>query len=110
LEDGTTMPCEFIRFDKRDGRNTYAPDLLIYLDHLHMGINPQIGNHGLISWRTELGPDDAVHSEYGLFMYHEPGGIPNGYVAAKDIKDVAPTIMRDLGLPIPETFEGCAFS
>ena len=110
VEDGHSMACEFISFDKTEGKNRYAPDLLIYLDNLHMGVNPQVGNEGLISWRTELGPDDAVHSEYGLFIYQDPYCAHKGYVDPKDLKDVAPTIMRDLGLPIPDTFEGTVFN
>jgi predicted AlkP superfamily phosphohydrolase/phosphomutase len=85
-----------------------APDLIVYFDDLYWRAGGMIGNASLYSFDTEIGPDDAVHSQYGLFILRTPGGPSGERVSGLRIYDGAPTILSLLGLPVPADMEGRA--
>lgn len=83
-----------------------APDLLVYFDDLYWRSSQTVGNGSIHSFETEIGPDDAMHAEQGMFII-AGGGIRGGQrLTDVDILDGAPTILRSLGLPIREDMEG----
>lgn len=83
-----------------------APDLFVYFDDLYWRGGQDLNNPSLYSFDTELGPDDAVHDYQGIFVMAGAGVPPAGELAGIQLMDVAPTVLRYLGLPIPETMEG----
>jgi len=85
-----------------------APDLLVYFDDLYWRSSQTVGNGSIHSFETEIGPDDAMHAEKGMFIL-TGGGVRGGRrLTDVDILDGAPTILRSLGLPIPDDMEGKA--
>jgi len=85
-----------------------APDLLVYFDDLYWRSSQTVGTGSIHSFETEIGPDDAMHAEKGIFIM-TGGGIRGGKrLHDVDILDGAPTMLRLLGLPIPGDMEGKA--
>lgn len=87
-----------------------APDLLVYFDDLHWGVNSRVKNGTLYSWSTEKGPDDAVHSQTGFFVISGKGVKKSGNPVLKDIRDITPTILNLMKIPIPRELEGKAIN
>ena len=83
-----------------------APDLIAYFDDLYWR------SAGTLGWPTpylrenDRGPDDAVHDYDGVFILYDPRRSLGGRRVAVDILDVAPTILKLMGLPVPATMEG----
>ncbi|MDR7518890.1 MAG: alkaline phosphatase family protein [Armatimonadota bacterium] len=73
------------------------PDLLVYLDDLSWRSAGTIGHPSLYLDENDTGPDDAVHAHEGLYIWHRPGASGARRVDAS-IYDVAPTVLRVLGL------------
>ena len=73
------------------------PDMMVYLDDLYWR------SAGTLGWETnyllenDTGPDDAVHSEYGVFLLHLPG-MEDSKVVNCSIYDFAPTMLKLLGI------------
>ncbi len=108
-EDGNKLNT--IVFRKEDIFNgkykEKAPDLLVYFDNLSWGVNcSAIGNEGLHSWATLVGPDDSVHSSEGLFLIFDKSRKGKGNIGERNILDMAPTILEIMNLKIPKDFEG----
>jgi len=82
------------------------PDLMIYFDDLYWRSAGTMGQGDLYLPENDMGPDDAVHDKMGLYIYYDPREDLGGRVVDLDILDVAPTLMRALGLPIPTDMEG----
>ena len=83
-----------------------APDLIVYFDDLFWRSTGNIGHDSLHSFETEIGPDDAVHAQHGIFMMKGPG-IPGGKkLEGLHIMDGAPTVLSLLGVPVPGDMEG----
>ena len=59
---------------------------------------------------NDTGPDDAVHDKMGLYIYYDPKKDLGGRVEDLNILDVAPTLMRTMGLPVPSDMEGKALT
>ena len=91
-------------FEPKIGIN--APDLIVYFDDLHWGVNSTIGNDSLYSWATEKGPDDAIHSQEGFFIISKGTEVKSKNMGQKDIRDITPTILKEMGVFIPEELEG----
>ncbi len=73
------------------------PDMMVYFDDLYWR------SAGTLGWETnyllenDTGPDDAVHSEYGVFVLHKPDIEESKHVQCT-IYDFAPTVLNLLGL------------
>ncbi len=73
------------------------PDMMVYFDNLYWR------SAGTLGWKTnyllenDTGPDDAVHSEYGVFALHLPE-MGENRVVNSTIYDFAPTILRLFGI------------
>lgn len=89
----------------KDTSSTECPDLLVYFDDLRWASNPDLGQEGLYSWQTAVGADSAGHSRQGCFIIAGPGIQNKGKMDDLQIAQVCPTILKIMGVPIPEDIE-----
>jgi len=82
------------------------PDLMVYFDDLYWRSAGTMGHGRLYLLENDTGPDDAVHDKMGLYIYYDPREDLNGRAEDLNILDVAPTLMKALGLKVPEDMEG----
>ncbi|MCK4478490.1 alkaline phosphatase family protein [Candidatus Bathyarchaeota archaeon] len=83
------------------------PDLTVYFDDLSWRSAGTLGYDSYYLPENDKGPDDAVHSHYGAFLYYDPKRKMGG-IKLKDISllDFAPTVLKVMGIPVPEDMEG----
>ncbi|MGP8130609.1 MAG: phosphodiesterase, partial [Thermoplasmata archaeon] len=87
--------------------NGDAPDLMLYFDELRFRSAGTLGHPSLFLRENDTGPDDAVHSFDGVFLWHDPlRSLSATELPAQAIRDVAPTILRYLDIPIPGSIQG----
>ena len=104
-QTGEAMPVEFVRMaDDAVGR---APDLIVtgtYTDYMVEFWDRKNPHTGIV---RELAEDEQWdHQRNGLFMAWG-SGVRAGYDAGiKDIKDIAPTLLYMMGLPLPANLAG----
>jgi len=107
-DDGKILDTQI--FKKKDffvGKcGNLAPDMIVYFDNLHYGCNNSlIGNETLWSPNTAKGSDDACHSRQGIFIVKN-GLFKNENLGEIDVLDVAPTILNELNVKIPDDMKG----
>jgi len=83
------------------------PDLTVYFDDLSWRSAGTLGYDSYYLPENDKGPDDAVHSHYGVFLYYDP----KQNLGGKEIKDIslldfAPTVLKVMRIPVPEDMEG----
>ena len=84
-----------------------APDLLVYFGPLTWRSVGSVGMGALWTFENDLAPDDANHSQHGIFIVHDPRHPGGGHrLADQSIYDVAPTLLGWLGLPVPTGLRG----
>ncbi len=106
-DDGKKLNTKvYVKKRDYDGKEIKeAPDMIIYFDDLEYGCNNSlIGNETLWSPQTAIGSDDAGHSRQGIFIMDNSE--QKGDIGEIDIIDVAPTILNELDIKIPENMEG----
>jgi predicted AlkP superfamily phosphohydrolase/phosphomutase len=86
--------------------NGDPPDLMVYFDDLSWRSAGTMGQGNLYLPENDTGPDDAVHDMMGLYVYYDTSRDLRGRVEDLNILDVAPTLMRAMGLRVPEDMEG----
>ena len=86
------------------------PDLMVYFDDLYWRSAGTMGQGNLYLPENDTGPDDAVHDMMGLYVYYDPSRDLGGRVEDLNILDVAPTLLRAMGLRIPADMEGSPLS
>jgi len=86
--------------------NGIAPDLIIHFGNLSWRSVGTLGHDSLYTFENDTGPDDANHSQFGLFILYDPRQPGRGRVADEHLYNVAPTILKLNGLPIPTTMIG----
>jgi predicted AlkP superfamily phosphohydrolase/phosphomutase len=75
-----------------------APDLIVYLGDLRWRAVGVLGlERGLFTFENDTGPDDANHSEHGIFAL-AGDGLPVGRCNDLSLLDVAPTLQAILGI------------
>jgi predicted AlkP superfamily phosphohydrolase/phosphomutase len=81
------------------------PDLMIYFDDLYWRSAGTLGHGTKYLLENDTGPDDAVHAQDGIYILYDP---KNKINLRKDanILDIAPTILTEMGLPVPEDMRG----
>jgi predicted AlkP superfamily phosphohydrolase/phosphomutase len=82
------------------------PDLMVYFDDLYWRSAGTMGQGDLYLPENDTGPDDAVHDTMGLYIYYDPREDLGGDAEDLGILDVAPTLLKAMGLPIPADMEG----
>ncbi|MEM2144380.1 MAG: alkaline phosphatase family protein [Candidatus Jordarchaeaceae archaeon] len=93
-----------------DELNGDPPDLIVYLDDLYWRSAGTVGYDTLYLSENDTGPDDAVHSEYGVFILYDPTKKSGLELQNLNILDVAPTILKILHIPIPKEMRGKAIN
>ena len=105
--DGSPMPVTVL-----DPRTLYAtvrgdaPDLIVYFDDLRWRSAGTLGYPTPYLKENDIGPDDAVHSWNGIFVLADPGDPRPRLLGTQAIRDVAPTLLEHLGIPIPGHVQG----
>ncbi|MGI8606598.1 MAG: alkaline phosphatase family protein [Gaiellaceae bacterium] len=84
-----------------------APDLLVYFGDLYWRSIGQVGTGTVHVFENDTGPDDANHSHEGLYILVADGVEP-GRAEERDLRDVAPTLLRLLGEEVPADMEGAS--
>ncbi|MCK5343347.1 MAG: alkaline phosphatase family protein, partial [Candidatus Heimdallarchaeota archaeon] len=93
-------------YDKCNGNPS---DLMVYFDDLYWRSIGTIGHKSMYLRENDLGPDDAMHSEYGIFIMYDPEIEEMNRCKEVDnlsIMDVAPTILNLMGVDVPEDMGG----
>lgn len=86
--------------------NRIAPDLMVYFGDLHWRCVGSVGYGQHYTLENDIGADDANHAEEGLFIMYDPQGRSIGQMAARQLMDIAPTVLAKMGIRIPETMQG----
>jgi predicted AlkP superfamily phosphohydrolase/phosphomutase len=84
-----------------------APDLIAIFGDLYWRSIGSVGYRTVHVFENDTGPDDANHAQDAVFIAAGPG-VPAGRRAPVDLLDVAPTVLRWLGQPIPPDMQGRA--
>ncbi len=69
------------------------PDLMVYFDDLYWRAAGTLGHESNYLPENDTGPDDAVHSEYGVFALKMPGIDKRKIITNMTIYDFAPTVL-----------------
>ncbi len=85
------------------------PDLMVYFDDLYWRSAGTLGHGSMFLPENDTGPDDAVHAQKGIYIWNDPRH-PGGGRKDADILDVAPTVLRALGVPAPADLRGKPFA
>ena len=88
----------------RECRNI-PPDLIVYFGNLFWRSVGSIGYNSVYTYENDTGPDDCNHAEMGMFIMKN-GRQARGYVPPKSLYDIAPTVLNELGIDIPEAMRG----
>ena len=86
--------------------NGIAPDLIVYFGDLDWRSVGTVGNDSLYVFENDTGPDDANHSQHGMYIMAAPGMDNGGAKTDRHIMDISPTVLSLLGMNIPEDMEG----
>jgi predicted AlkP superfamily phosphohydrolase/phosphomutase len=88
--------------------NGVAPDLLVYFGDLDWRSVGAVGMGGIHTFENDTGPDEANHDWFGIFILSTVGAAAplRGALPDVSIYDIAPTLLRLSGLPVPEGLAG----
>jgi predicted AlkP superfamily phosphohydrolase/phosphomutase len=79
---------------------------MVYFGNLAWRSAGTVGRSSIYTFENDTGPDDANHGQYGIFIVRPSMPTPGQKVQGLEIQDIAPTILKILGVPIPEDMEG----
>ena len=82
------------------------PDLIVYFGNLSWRSVGSIGLGSVLTFENDTGPDDANHDTHGIFIMKGAGLKGKGEREGLNLLDVAPTVLRLLGVDIPKDMEG----
>lgn len=85
------------------------PDLVVYFGNLRWRSVGSLGLGTVHTFENDTGPDDANHSEYGIFILREPGR-QGRRLDNLSLFDVAPTILTRFGLTPAAGMQGKVIS
>ncbi len=87
--------------------NGVAPDLLVYFGDLLWRSVGTVGYGGFHTFENDIGPDDCNHAQNGMFILYDPRQSVNPqYVKGAQLMDVAPTVLKIMGIAVPEDMQG----
>ncbi len=89
----------------RECRNV-PPDLLVYFGDLDWRSAGLVGTGSIHTFENDTGPDDANHSQQGIFIMKAPGMQGGGELKDLHLLDCGPTVLDLLGLPVPAGMVG----
>jgi predicted AlkP superfamily phosphohydrolase/phosphomutase len=90
--------------------NNIAPDLVVYFGNLNWRSVGSLGMNRIHTPENDTGPDDANHAQEGLYIWYDPNSQGQGQGPTQHLMDVAPTILKQLGVPVPADMQGAAFA
>jgi predicted AlkP superfamily phosphohydrolase/phosphomutase len=88
--------------------NGDAPDMMAYFGNVAWRSAGTIGYDSLFLEENDTGPDDAVHSFDGIYVVVDPSKKLPSPGPARELIDIAPTILTHFGLPVPNRVQGTA--
>jgi len=83
-----------------------APDLMIYFADLKWRSAGTLGYGSFFLEENDTGPDDSVHSFEGVYALAGPSGSSPGPGPTHSIIDIAPTLLKRMGVEPPTTMQG----
>ena len=86
------------------------PDLMVYFDDLNWRSAGTVGHGSLYLSENDTGPDDSVHAMEGIFVLFDPTRQYGREVENVGLLDVAPTVLKLMGVPAPVDMEGRAIA
>ena len=86
--------------------NGIPPDLIVYYGDLSWRSIGSVGNRTIWASENDTGPDDANHSQYGIFIMRNGKGQYGVRREGVTLYDIAPTILNYMGVKVPEDMEG----
>jgi predicted AlkP superfamily phosphohydrolase/phosphomutase len=86
-------------------RNGVPPDLLVYFGDLFWRSIGLVGTGAVHVFENDTGPDDANHAPEGLYLI-AGADLESGPGEERELRDIAPTVLRLLGEPVPAEMEG----
>jgi predicted AlkP superfamily phosphohydrolase/phosphomutase len=86
--------------------NNVAPDLIVYFGDLAWRSVGSLGLDSIYTFENDTGPDDANHAQQGMFILYDPARDLGGRRLQAQIMDIAPTVLKYLGEPIPADMQG----
>ena len=89
-----------------DKVNGVSPDLVVIFGDLRWRSVGTVGSNSIHTFENDTGPDDANHAQEGMYLYSHPSLPARGRVDSPTLYDVAPTILTQLGLPVPANMKG----
>ena len=81
------------------------PDLIVYFGDLFWRSVGSVGYNSIYTYENDTGPDDCNHAEMGMFIIKNRGKA-RGEVSPKSLYDIAPTVLEEFDIDIPETMQG----
>jgi predicted AlkP superfamily phosphohydrolase/phosphomutase len=93
----------------RNVRNV-APDLIVHFGGLFWRSIGGVGYESLYLQENDTGPDDCNHAQFGAFVLSAPNLPVHGEVEGMRLLDIAPTLLKLGGHPIPESMQGKSLS
>jgi len=92
--------------DIYDHVNGIPPDLVVIFGDLRWRSVGTVGSDSIHTFENDTGPDDANHAQEGLYICSHPSLSARGRADGVTLYDVAPTILTQLGLPVPPGMKG----
>ena len=86
--------------------NAVAPDLVVIFGDLTWRSVGQVGSDSIYTFENDTGPDDANHAQQGMYICANPSLPARGRVDGPTLYDVTPTILTQLGQPVPADMRG----
>ncbi len=92
--------------------NGVPPDLIVYFGDLLWRSVGTVGRGSIYTFDNDTGPDDCNHAQFGIVIKHDPdvqecaGGRE---LTGLQLMDMAPTILQQLGVPVPADMQGKPF-
>jgi predicted AlkP superfamily phosphohydrolase/phosphomutase len=91
--------------DLYEERKGVPPDLLVYFGDLFWRSIGQVGTGTVHVFENDTGPDDANHAPNGIYVI-AGAGVHGGAAEERALFDIAPTLLKLLGEPVPGQMEG----
>ena len=88
------------------------PDLIVYFGDLYWRSVGSIGHGSIYTFENDIGPDDCNHAQFGIVIKHDPDAheVAGGReLHGLQLMDMAPTILKQLDVPVPADMQGKAF-
>jgi predicted AlkP superfamily phosphohydrolase/phosphomutase len=92
--------------------NGVPPDLIVYFGDLFWRSVGTVGHGSIYTFDNDTGPDDCNHAQFGIVIKHDPAaheGSGGRELADLQLMDMAPTILKQLDVPIPTGMQGKPF-